>query len=151
MHRTWSGLILAFLLLGFASNGASQALSEVERARDAHAFARSIMSPFCPGRTLTDCPSPDAAALREEIRQLLRAGVSEEAIRSELENRFGGAVVAEPRGVWARIIPLSILGAGLVALVVVLRNLSARRPAPDASASSDLARELDADLDSRGL
>jgi cytochrome c-type biogenesis protein CcmH len=154
MHRIVATLLGLAILVSAAPGAANQALADVERARDAHAFARTVMSPFCPGRTLTDCPSPDAAALREEIRQQLAAGVSEEAIRLELERRFGTAVVAVPRSVWAWIIPLSILGAGLVGLIAAFRALSARdrtgasEPAP---ASPELARDLDADLDRRGL
>lgn len=143
--------LLALALLPAASGAANQALADVERARDAHAFARSVMSPFCPGRTLTDCPSPDAAELREEIRLQLASGVSEDEIRAELELRYGDAVVAEPRSAWAFVIPLAVLGAGLLVLIAALRKLSSRPGGEPPAASPELARELDAELDSRGL
>lgn len=142
-------LLATFVLL--PETASAQALGEVERAREAHAFVRTVMSPFCPGRTLTDCPSPDAAALREEIRQQLAAGVSQDAIRLELERRYGMAVVAEPRTAWAWIIPLAVLGAGLVGLFAAFRSLAARSPADAPPPSSDLTHDLDADLNSRGL
>ena len=150
MRRLLNGLVLTGFLLAPLSGEANLALSEVERARDAHAFVRTVMSPFCPGRTLTDCPSPDAAALREEIRQRLDAGVSEDAIRLDLERRYGDAVVAEPRSVWAWAFPILFLAAGLGALIATLRSLSRRGPAAPPPAP-ELARELDADLDSHGL
>ena len=43
---------------------------EVALARTAHELSRELMSPYCPGRTLADCPSPDAGAVRDEIRRL---------------------------------------------------------------------------------
>lgn len=145
-----AGLLVLVAFQGAPLSASAQALGEVERAREAHAFARTVMSPFCPGRTLTDCPSPDAAALREEIRLQLDSGVSKEAIRQELERRFGPVVVAEPRAAWAWILPLAILGFGAIALVAALRSLSRARergPEPD----PELARRLDAEIDSRGL
>ena len=48
----------------------------VERARRAYALAGELLSPYCPGRTLADCPSPDAGALREEIRTRIDSGES---------------------------------------------------------------------------
>jgi cytochrome c-type biogenesis protein CcmH len=144
-------VLAGLLLLAAAPAEASQGLSEVERAREAHAFVRTIMSPFCPGRTLTDCPSPDAAALREEIRAQLAAGVSQDAIRIELERRYGIVVVAEPRSAWAWIVPLAVLIAGLVGLVAAFRKLMAREPPGAPPESGELARDLDTELDSRGL
>ena len=38
--------------------------------------ANELMSPFCPGRTLADCPSPDAASLRMWIAVQAAAGRS---------------------------------------------------------------------------
>ena len=146
-----AALLGVAILLPAGPGSTESAPSQVERARKAHAFVRTVMSPFCPGRTLTDCPSPDAAALREEIRQRLASGVSEDAIRGELERRYGMAVVAEPRSAWAWIIPLGILGAGLAGLIVALRSLARRAAEPVAPERPELARELDAELDSRGL
>ncbi len=152
MHPMLVALLGVAILLPAGPGSTEPAQAQVERAREAHAFVRTVMSPFCPGRTLTDCPSPDAAALRAEIRQRLASGVSQDAIRLELERRYGMAVVPEPRSVWAWIIPLGILGAGLVGLIAALRSLARRAPEPaPPGGRPELARELDAELDSRGL
>lgn len=151
MHRMLAALLGVAILLPAGLGSTEPARSEVERSREAHAFSRTVMSPFCPGRTLTDCPSPDAAAMREEIREQLDSGVSKDAIRSELERLYGAAVVSEPRSAWAWIIPLGILGAGLAGLVAAFRSLKRRAPEPVPAARPELARELDADLDSHGL
>ncbi len=151
MHRMLAALLGVAILLPAGLGSTEEAGAQVERSRAAHAFVRTVMSPFCPGRTLTDCPSPDAAALREEIRQRLASGVSEDAIRRELERRYGMAVVPEPRSAWAWIIPLGFLGAGLAGLIAAFRSLARRAPEPGPAGGPELARDLDSELDSRGL
>src|SRR4051812_5738374 len=39
-----------------AATSAGSHLSDEENEREAEAIARSIMSPFCPGRTVSACP-----------------------------------------------------------------------------------------------
>ena len=139
-------LALAALLLGVAPAHATDA----ELSQQAHRIARDVMSPFCPGRTLADCPSPDALVVREEIRAKLSAGVDEATVRAELFQRFGDAVVGVPRGALGWALPILLLLAGVAVLVQVLRRLSAPAPQPPAM-PADLEAELDRDLKSRGL
>jgi cytochrome c-type biogenesis protein CcmH/NrfF len=147
---------VAALLLGGIVAGSASAESEEDRARRAYSFSSSIMSPFCPGRALTDCPSPDAGALREEIRVLLRSGMDEDAIRRELGRRYGDVVMAEPASAWGWVLPVSILAAGIVLLGTALARLSVRRAAevpaaPAGTPPGDLEAEIDRDLSERGL
>src|SRR5215510_2608112 len=69
---------------GAAAASAPQ-LSEEERDREAESIARSIMSPFCPGRTVSSCPN--AGPWREDIRHWVGQGVSAEEIRRRLHER----------------------------------------------------------------
>ena len=55
--------------------------------KDAASIARQTMSPFCPWRTLADCPSPNAAAWRAEIQELLEQGKSPREIQLMFEGR----------------------------------------------------------------
>lgn len=55
-----------------------------------------IMSPYCPGRLLDDCPSGEAIKLREDIRQRLNAGQDEESIMQNLRSVYGSKVQAAP-------------------------------------------------------
>lgn len=111
------------------------------------------MSPFCPGRTLADCPSPDAAAVREEIREFIDAGVEKDVILERLEARFGDAIRGVPRSIWGWTLPGLVLLAGAVALVVVLRRISRRGAVPDAGPVEDpeLEEELERELRARDL
>ena len=103
------------------------------------------MSPFCPGRTLEDCPSPNAAAWREEIRSWIQSGVAEDEIVSRLQARTSmdlASVPSSPLG-WTR--PAAILLGGLVVLVWALRRVVATPPQVeiDEGLREELRRELE--------
>ena len=83
--------------LGSLACGRAEEDPEITRARQANELSRDLMSPFCPGRTLADCSSPDAAAVRVEIREALRAGEQPDQVRARIEARFGDHVVGVPR------------------------------------------------------
>ena len=122
-------LIAASLLAGLLLAGAAAAQEdpEVALARSAHELSRELMSPYCPGRTLADCPSPDAGAVREEIRVALRGGEPVDSIRQRIEARFGAAVVGVPTTALGWLIPIVLLAAGA--------GRAGARPAPRAPAS----------------
>ncbi|HTO07701.1 MAG TPA: cytochrome c-type biogenesis protein CcmH [Myxococcota bacterium] len=120
---------------------------DTERAREANELSRNLMSPFCPGRTIADCSSPDAATVREEIRDALAAGESPDSIRRRIEMRFGDHVIGVPKeGIgWALPIGVLIAGAGLLAVALVR---SVQRPrATEAPISPELERDLARELD----
>ncbi len=144
-------LVLAMLPAAGPGDGRADARS-FEDARRAHALARDLMSPYCPGRTLADCPSPDAAALRAEIRGLIDAGLDEGAVRARLEQRFGDAVIGVPRSVLGWTLPGLILLAGAAVLVRVLRRISnGGGPEPDPIDDPELDEDLERELRARGL
>ena len=115
-------LIGAILLLAVASDVV--AATETEEARTAYSISRDLMSPFCPGRTLADCPSPDAAAVRVEILERIREGVPPETVRRDLERRFGDTVKGIPKSFVGWLVPILVLLGGAVGLVFALRRLS---------------------------
>jgi cytochrome c-type biogenesis protein CcmH/NrfF len=135
-------LLAAVLHAGVAS---AQADPEVALARSAHELSRELMSPYCPGRTLADCPSPDAGAVRDEIRAALRAGEPVASIRSRIESRFGAAVVGVPTTTLGWALPILMLAAGALVLVFVLRRALAR-PALHPRVSTDVAARLQREL-----
>lgn len=142
----------ALLIAGSAAAQSGAPAEEGEVARRAHGFAQQVMSPFCPGRTLADCPSSDAAALREQIRGLLAAGMSEGEIREQLSVHYGDAVIGVPRSRLGWAVPVVLLLAGVFVLVAVLHRISRASPrAATAKAPAELEAELDAELRARGL
>ena len=112
--------------------------SEDTRARRANEVAHKVMSPFCPGRTLWGCPSPSAAAWRDDIRKWVDEGLSTDEIVRRLQARapgtdLSGAPPASPLG-WG--LP-ALLGLGSLGLLVfVLRRLGVRRDDTGAEAAA---------------
>lgn len=82
-------------------------------------ISATVMSPFCPGRLLSDCPSGAAHDLKTKISTLLNSGQSKEQVEQFLLDTYGDQILAAPRfenfGVFAWIIPFVFLffGAGL--------------------------------------
>ena len=113
---------------------------------------RELMSPFCPGRTLVECPSPDATELRLWIQGQERAGISRAAVEERLFRQFGDKLRSAPRaegwGLWAYLVPAgALLGGGVLAFGFLRRQ---GRPAPTAKVPAltdpDLASEIDREL-----
>lgn len=80
-----SGPAAAQAPAGPAAEGSASAISEAEVDRQAEAISRSIMSPFCPGRTVSACPN--AGPWRNDIREWVAEGVPAVEIRERLAAR----------------------------------------------------------------
>jgi len=97
----------------------------------ANRISENIMSPFCPGVTLHDCPSQQADDLRERIRRWAAAGVGEDRIMERLVAEYGEEVHAIPSGngggFTAWLVPaLVALGGGAFAATLARRWTKAR-------------------------
>ena len=112
------------------------------------------MSPYCPGRLISNCPSPGAEQLRIEIRTRLGAGETREAIVEDLYQRFGESIRATPRatgiGILAWVMPgLAVLGGGVVLGWLLRRRVTASQavqaapPEIDPQAEGRIAKELE--------
>lgn len=138
-------LVLAFLALALVAFAAPEDV--------ANAVSQEVMSPYCPGVTLHDCPSSSAQEMREEITEWARAGMTKDEIMRRLEDEFGSSIRAVPRGsggVFAWLLPaLALAGGAGVAALLALR-WSRRRPEPPApgpAASPEASARLNAELD----
>lgn len=157
------GVLVAFMLAlaGCADDGRPYT----------HDLSSELMSPFCPGRTLASCPSPQAGELIQWIQVQEAAGATKEEVVAMLIERFGeeiqGAPPAEGITLWAYVFPVAgfLGGGGLVALV--LRRIVGRReddendddepsapsatatPTPTPGDDDELARLVDEELSNR--
>ena len=92
----------------------------------------TVMSPFCPGLTLANCPSVYAETLRVSVRARLDAGEEPDSIVESLVAAFGEEIRGAPRArglglvLWA--LPLVALLAGGLGVAWWLRRSSRRTP-----------------------
>ncbi len=109
-----------------------------------------LMSPYCPGRTISSCPSPQAAELLQWIVTQEAAGATRTEVIEILIERFGeeilGAPKAEGIAIWAYIFPVAgfVVFGGIAALA--LRRIVVAgegRPRADASSPAVIAEEAE--------
>jgi cytochrome c-type biogenesis protein CcmH/NrfF len=123
----------------------------------ANDISQKVMSPYCPGVTLHDCPSQSALDLRDEIESYARSGMDEAAIMERLERDFGPSIRAEPAseggGAIAWILPFIVVLAGGVVAWWLVRRWTARRAltpkdreAPESTVTPSERRRLEAEL-----
>lgn len=110
---------------------------------------RELMSPYCPGRSLIECPSPAATELRLWIAGQEAAGVSRAAVEQRLFQEFGDQLRHSPRaegwGLFAYLVPAGVLVAGGAFAFGFLRRQSRAvsvSPVPIPT-DPDLVREID--------
>ncbi|HXV36068.1 MAG TPA: cytochrome c-type biogenesis protein CcmH, partial [Myxococcota bacterium] len=101
-------------------------LAAAEREGWAYELPKHLMSPFCPGRALADCTSPQAASLQLWLVVQEAAGRSRADVEAELFERYGDALRAAPRargfGLTAYALPIAAFVAGGIAVAVFLRR-----------------------------
>jgi cytochrome c-type biogenesis protein CcmH/NrfF len=146
--------ISATLLVWVLCAGAASAIEGAPSW--SYAMAHDLMSPFCPGRTLAECPSPQATDLRFWILTQAAAGATEAEVNEMLTQRFGDVLLASPRaegwGLSAYVIPIAFFVLGGPVVVLILRRLTtgsaagAGRPAEPVYATAT-QRAIDADLE----
>jgi cytochrome c-type biogenesis protein CcmH/NrfF len=88
-------------------------------------FSR-VLSPFCPGKLLQDCPSSAASDLKNEVRGKVKAGKTREEVLADLYLVYGDEISAVPRtvgfGLLAWIAPGAFVFAGLAIAFLWLRS-----------------------------
>jgi cytochrome c-type biogenesis protein CcmH len=146
--RSGPALGLALALLALAASAPAEAPSPAPGGWS-YALWNELMSPFCPGRTLADCPSGQAESLRLWILVQESAGRSREDVEAELLERYGEVVLSAPRargiGVAAYAIPVLAFLAGGALWWLFLRRQTRRAalaPAPVSAAPLDPELEL---------
>jgi cytochrome c-type biogenesis protein CcmH/NrfF len=116
----------------------------------ANDIASKVVSPYCPGVTLHDCPSAAAVELRTKIQSWIEDGVSKQAVLDRLEQEYGTTINAAPApdgtGIWAYVLPAVALIGGLALLVFLTRRWT--KKGDGAPPSPPLTRDERARLES---
>ena len=140
---------VALLVAAVAMVASARAAAAPPNAADLEA---EIVCPVCE-TTLDQSNAPIAERMKAFIRLRIAAGDSEQEIKDTLVAEFGTEVLAEPPGggfgLLAWLLPLVGLAAGAVALALLVRSWSRRRPretVPDEPLDPQLERLVDEEL-----
>lgn len=152
MSKHWFAvLVVTLLALGapaaVAQSVEGQSLDDPKTEALAHDIAQRTMSPFCPGRTLADCPSGNATEWRQDIRAMLKQGMSPAQIQQVLNKRAGENLTGAPESSLGWALPVALCAGALVVLTLVLKRIR-RDDADDAAkarAPSRPSRDEDED------
>jgi len=119
----------AALVLALTLAAATVAAQPRDLDAQAHQIFTSVMSPYCQGLLLADCPSQAAFELRREVRARLEAGETPADIEQSLYNRFGDVIRAVPppggSGLVLWLAPAVVLVLSLAAFMVFLARARA--------------------------
>jgi cytochrome c-type biogenesis protein CcmH len=153
--RLGSGLLLSLAVLSAsllatapARAGEAQSVAD-DPAVEARmmAFANELRCVVCQNQTVADSHADLAADLRQQIREQMQAGRTDEQIRSFMTDRYGDFVLYRPpfsaRTAVLWLAPLGLLIGSLLGLVALLRRRSHLPDAafdPDTPADSSEAR-----------
>lgn len=119
--RQLVALLGAMLLLCAAPTPALAQTSDGEVSRLTVEVSNEIYSPFCPGKTLMMCPSPNAAKVRRDIQDLARTGMEKEAIKNQIVATYGEEFrITEPPAQDNALLITIILVALLIAVLAVV-------------------------------
>jgi cytochrome c-type biogenesis protein CcmH len=118
-------VVLGLLVLAGSSAAAPPKAADLES---------ELVCPVCE-TTLDQSNAPIAQRMKAFIRARIAAGDSEDEIKDALVAQFGTEVLAKPPGggfgLLAWLLPLAALVGGAVAVAVLIRTWSRRRPPPE--------------------
>jgi cytochrome c-type biogenesis protein CcmH len=117
----------------------------------ANSVSQQIMSPFCPGVTLHDCPSDNAVALRAQIARWAERGWSRDRIMTKLLSEYTDIrAVPSDRGagliVWLLPAAALLAGAGIAAALTRRWTRSGHDPEPNAELGPQERSRLEEEL-----
>jgi len=133
-------VIVLFLLLSLKVPDAAQfvgapkgtPVAEAQLSVRTHEVASLLRCPVCQGMSVADSPAEMAINMKEQVRELLARGYTEEQILKYFELSYGQFVLLKPKFegvtglVW--ILPLAVLLLGAAVVYVKLKKLE-QRPA----------------------
>jgi cytochrome c-type biogenesis protein CcmH len=153
MRRVAVALFVWFMFalsaLPASADGRSAALE-----KETTALYQGMLSPFCAGRSLNDCPSSKAQELKDEMRARLEAGESKDVILEDVIARYGEQYRAVPLfagfGVFVWIVPIGFVLVGLTVAVLVSsgrrKGEQVRAGVDHSSVSDDMTKKLQDEL-----
>jgi cytochrome c-type biogenesis protein CcmH len=133
-------LLLALFVIAASFSVAAwvQAQETYPTDDDVNAVAKKLYCPVCPNTPLDVCETRACADWRQQIREQLADGWTEEQVMDYFVEQYGERVLAEPERsgftslVW--ILPVVALALGLIGAVLALRSWRAGQQEEDETA-----------------
>jgi cytochrome c-type biogenesis protein CcmH/NrfF len=97
-------------------------------------IAAEMPSPYCPGRSISSCPTEAARELEDDILDLAKQGNDREQIEAVLVARFGEEKMGKAHE--NEVLVAILVGAALALVVIVYTARRWLRPAPSAAAAT---------------
>ena len=88
--------LILLVLLSICASTALADNNQYEIEKTVTDISNRVMSPFCPGQTLSACPSSRATELRERISGWIEQGNTEADVLVKLESLYGKGVLGVP-------------------------------------------------------
>jgi cytochrome c-type biogenesis protein CcmH len=98
-------------------------VAEAQLYQRTHEVASLLRCPVCQGMSVADSPAEMAINMKEQVRELLARGYTEEQILKYFELSYGQFVLLKPKSwvVWA--LPMIVLVLGVALVIVKIRKL----------------------------
>ena len=117
---------MIFLLLAIAL-GAPQGtpLTGAALEQRTQEVASLLRCPVCQGMSVADSPSTVALDMKQQVREMLSRGYTEEQILNFFEKSYGQFVLLKPKNPYVWILPVVVLLIGAAIVVITARKLTA--------------------------
>ena len=96
--------------------------------RRTHEVASLLRCPVCQGMAVADSPSEMAVNMKEQVRELLARGYTEEQILQYFELSYGQFVLLRPKSPVIWLLPVVALVVGVIIVIVTIRKLGKGGP-----------------------
>ncbi len=111
-------ILISIIFIIIASNAlAAEALLDSQREKRARELFEVVRCPSCEGQAIKDSSASMARILRENIREQILAGQSDQDIIANLKNSFGESIVFIPES------NLATLSLWLIPFLILLLTL----------------------------
>ncbi len=140
MHRLFKGLLPAVLLLAAYAllAGAYSPLPAYAQEEPDYDLINNIAEkmncPTCTGINLADCRTQTCAQWRDQIKDLVDQGMSEDEVLNYFVNQYGSQVLQEPPKsgftltLW--VLPVAMILLGGILLFFTMRKWTGQKPEP---------------------
>jgi cytochrome c-type biogenesis protein CcmH len=121
--------MIVFLIALTLGAPQGRALSGPTLEQKTYAEASLLRCPVCQGMSVADSPSTVALDMKQQVREMLARGYTEEQILGYFEQSYGQFVLLKPKNPLVWVLPIMVLLVGAALVITTARRLSADRPA----------------------